>query len=95
VCSGPLLVQLAQPPPIAFAAIVDRALAALAAQGLSRELHWLRLFVAVQDGAPSSAEALLDNEAWPAGEAILRDHAWPAHDQMYTLRHFLVLVPRP
>jgi hypothetical protein len=73
--------------------LLDRLLEALRAEGLSRKVHGLRLFVAHQDGRLHTNEVLLDSETWPAGEAVVADSPAPLPDGMVAVRVFGLLVP--
>jgi hypothetical protein len=45
-----------------------------------------------RDGRAGS-EVLLDNEPWSEGQTILDAWQLPATDSMYSLRHFLFVIP--
>ncbi|WP_430387464.1 DUF6348 family protein [Dyella sp. 20L07] len=64
---------------------------ALQGQSLSAELHWVRLFYRRGDDGQVSAEALLDNEPWPAGDRVLSAQAWPQSGSGYSVRGFIAL----
>jgi hypothetical protein len=59
------------------AELVSDLRSALQNESLSPELHWVRLFYRRADDGQISTEALLDNEAWPAGDRVLTSLAWP------------------
>ena len=60
-------------------------------EALSAELHWIRLFYRRADDGSVLAEALLDNQPWPAGDRLLHQLAWPSSGQGYSARCFLAL----
>ena len=94
VCSGPLLRMWSQEPPLSYQPVLDGLKQKLLGAGLSQELHWVRVFVAVDNGKPMDAlDALLDNDPWQPGVEFVRNYPWPAAEQTYALRHFLMLVP--
>ncbi|HEX7814318.1 DUF6348 family protein [Dyella sp.] len=64
---------------------------ALGRESLSGELHWARLFYRRADDGSVVAEALLDNEPWPAGDRLLGQLAWPRTEQAYSARCFMAL----
>jgi hypothetical protein len=64
---------------------------ALRNESLSGVLHWIRLFYRrTQDGSVM-AEALLDNEPWPAGDRLLNQLIWPSTDKECSARCFIAL----
>ncbi|WP_266183374.1 DUF6348 family protein [Dyella humicola] len=67
---------------------------ALQNESLSPELHWVRLFHRRAEDGQVSAEALLDNEPWPAGDRLLASLAWPAAGAGYSVRGFVALDVR-
>jgi len=91
MCSGPLLRQWSDEPPLDFAALADAVRSALPA--LSVDLHWFSLFVAVDKGKPIAIEAQLDNASCAPVKELLVGWAWPHADKAYALRHFFMLVP--
>jgi hypothetical protein len=91
VCSGPLLQMWSQPPPFDFAALLEAMRAAL--PELSRELHWVRIFVAVDDGKLLGYDAMLDNQTYQPFVELLQRVPWPRAEKAYALRHFMMLVP--
>lgn len=90
---GPQLNYFANRPVPSAKPLLDRLLEALRAEGLSRKVHGLRLFVAHQDGRLHTNEVLLDSETWPAGEAVVADSPAPLPDGMVAVRVFGLLVP--
>ncbi|MBE1161130.1 DUF6348 family protein [Dyella acidiphila] len=64
---------------------------ALRNESLSSQLHWIRLFHRRADDGSVMAEALLDNEPWPAGDRLLSQLSWPAAEQGYSARCFIAL----
>jgi hypothetical protein len=64
---------------------------ALRNESLSGELHWIRLFHRRADDGLVVAEALLDNQPWPAGDRLLSGLAWPSTEQGYSARCFIAL----
>lgn len=65
--------------------------AALQNESLNPELHWVRLFYRRADDGAVTAEALLDNAAWPAGDQVLASLKWPAEATGYSVRGFVAL----
>lgn len=65
----------------------------LLAADLSREVHWVRTYLATNGTEMLGIDLLLDNQVWPPGEKLVREWAWPASEAYYALRHFFVLVP--
>lgn len=64
---------------------------ALGNEALSGELHWVRLFHRRADDGSVVAEALLDNQPWPAGDRMLSQLTWPSTEQGYSARCFIAL----
>jgi hypothetical protein len=91
LCSGSMLEMWASPPAMSYAALLDAIKAAL--PELSRELHWFRMFVAINEGKLLGHDALLDNEVYAPVVELLENWPWPASDKAYALRHFFALVP--
>jgi len=60
-------------------------------ESLSGELHWIRLFYRRADDGSVLAEALLDNQPWPAGDRLLHQLAWPVDGKGYSARCFIAL----
>ena len=61
---------------------------------LSPNLHWLRLYYAnVWDEEPI-IELLLDNETWADAELEITKLDWPKLNQFYSIRLFVILVPK-
>lgn len=92
VALGPLVQVGAAPPPDAFAGLVGRAKERVVARGLTREVHWLRLFHA-RSQRPTASEALFDGESWPELLADVEAWPFPPSDSWYSERCFFVLVP--
>ena len=61
---------------------------------LARDVHWLRTFYCKPGGGDTVVEVLLDNEDWAAGKTAVSQAIWPSSDYYYSLRNFIVLVPR-
>lgn len=91
-CLGPLLRMWSDTAP-GLGDFLDALRARVVAATLSREVHWLRTFVATDGARILGFDLLLDNDPWPPGVALLQGWPWPASDRTYALRHFLVLVP--
>ena len=64
--------------------------AAILAEPLGRDAHWVRAFAANLNGQ-MTFEALLDNEPWARGLASLRDAPWTRCDGYYSIRNFILL----
>lgn len=64
---------------------------ALGRESLSSELHWVRLFYRCDDEGSVVAEALLDNQPWPAGDDLLSRLTWAPTKQGYSARCFVAL----
>jgi hypothetical protein len=64
---------------------------ALRNEALIGQLHWIRLFHRRADDGTVMAEALLDNQPWPAGDRLLSQLNWPATDHGYSARCFIAL----
>jgi hypothetical protein len=64
---------------------------ALRNESLSGELHWIRLFHRRADDGSVVAEALLDNQPWPAGDRLLSQLVWPSTSSGYSARCFIAL----
>jgi len=92
-CLGPQLVMFAQSPARPAAELVDRILAALRAERLSREIHSLRVFTYHDNGALRTNEVLLDGQPWPAGEAVIGSAPAPVPDGPVAARLFGLAVP--
>ena len=56
-------------------------------------MHWLRLFIAYNDGQLQASEVLLDSEQWPGGEAVVGDSQAPVSEERVVVRIFGLLVP--
>lgn len=92
-CLGGQLVLYAREPVPDLGPLLDSIKEALRDVELSRAVHALRLYVCFNDGAMVGREALLDNEAWPAGDALVAGYDWPRADHLWGSRLFLLLVP--
>jgi hypothetical protein len=57
---------------------------------LGGDVHWFRFFFCNHAGE-FTVEALLDNEAWPAGENMLSAIPWEPSPGYYSVRLFLML----
>ena len=73
--------------------LLDQLLQALRAEPLTRKVHWLRLFIAYNDGQLQANEVLLDSEQWPGGEAVVADSQAPVSEERVAVRIFGLLVP--
>jgi hypothetical protein len=73
--------------------LVDQLLQALRAEPLTRKVHWLRLFIAYNDGQLQANEVLFDSEQWPGGEAVVADSQAPVSEERGAVRIFGLLVP--
>lgn len=93
VCLGPLLCLHEDAPEVDYAGFLDD-LRELALLDLTQETHWIRIFYMSDGTRRASAEALLDNDPWPAAQAILEAKAWPNIGSVYAYRHFLVLTAK-
>ncbi|WP_419906097.1 DUF6348 family protein [Hoeflea sp.] len=62
---------------------------------LAPEAHWLRTFYCNPGSSDAVVEVLLDNESWGPGESSVSQAQWTPSDYYYSLRNFLVLLPRP
>jgi hypothetical protein len=91
ICSGGVLRQFAQEPPVDLRALIEAIRDSL--PPLSRELHWCSVFVAIQNGELSGHQITLDSAPHAAGLEVARAWSWPQDDAFYTLRHFFMLVP--
>ncbi|TAL85274.1 MAG: hypothetical protein EPN74_08985 [Rhodanobacter sp.] len=93
---GPFMVRGSATVPLEIPAQAVAAIeVALKHEGLSPQLHWLRLVHrhATDDGG-CRCEALLDNQPWTAGTLALDSVAWPAADNDYSARCFVMLDVR-
>jgi hypothetical protein len=95
LCMGAHLLLYSNEPARDVGALLDELKTALAAVELSSKVHALRLFTCFNGDEQLAAEALLDNERWPAGEQILRAHPWPRGEKLWGSRLFLLLTPAP
>lgn len=59
----------------------------------TREVHWVRTYLATDGKQQLGLDMLVDNRPWPPGEKLAREWPWPVADAYYALRHFFVLVP--
>jgi uncharacterized protein DUF6348 len=94
VCLGPLLRLsfCADPlPDMLVGDLLDKLKNALLSN-LTRECHWLRFYYMRKASSCLAIECLLDNDTWAEGEKLLTDWNWP--DGFYSVRLFLVLLPR-
>ncbi|XRQ13824.1 DUF6348 family protein [Actinomadura welshii] len=90
---GPQLTMFTDRPAPSAEPLLERVQEALRAESLTREVHWLRLFVAYQDGRLLTNEVLLDNEPWPGGQAVTASSAAPLAEGNIAVRIFGLLVP--
>ena len=93
MCLGGQLVLYAKEPVPDVGPLLDSMKQALRDVPLSRAIHALRLYICFNEGEMVGREALLDNEAWPAGEALMEAYGWPQADHLWGSRLFLLLVP--
>ncbi|MEX1363663.1 MAG: DUF6348 family protein [Nannocystaceae bacterium] len=94
VCTGLLLRQRTVPDALDYGGLLDALRARWLQQPGSRSApHWLRVWHMVGPEGSIGAEVLLDGEPWEAGFEALRVDAWPVTGSMYSLRHFMVLLP--
>ncbi|RJL33238.1 DUF6348 family protein [Bailinhaonella thermotolerans] len=90
---GPQLNLFTDRPVPSAGPLLDRLIAALGAEPLTRRTHGLRLFTAHVDGRLQTNEVLLDNEPWAAGQAVVADAPPPLPEGMVAVRVFGLLVP--
>ncbi|MFE9103895.1 DUF6348 family protein [Actinomadura geliboluensis] len=90
---GAQLNMFADRPVPPAAPLLDGLLDALRSQPLTRQVHWMRFFVAHHNGQLQTNEVLLDGAAWPAGEAVAARSPAPLPDGRVAVRLFGLLVP--
>jgi Family of unknown function (DUF6348) len=60
---------------------------------ISRDTHWLRVFVSSFDDQQAPIEVLLDNEPWPEATELAKEFNWKLSKQYCSVRHFFVAIP--
>jgi hypothetical protein len=90
VCLGPLTLQGSPPEELEVGDLLDQVRDRLVLN-LSRQIHWVRLYVSRKVVGSPTSEALLDNVQWAAGLDLVESWNWPVGD--YSARLFLMLVP--
>ncbi len=95
VCEGRLLLAQGvqpEPTPTPYPEFYERLQQAFLATA-SREVHWVRVFLASHRRELIGAEVLLDNEPWAEGVALLTGQDWDCPDEFRSLRHFFIAFP--
>lgn len=93
ICDGPLLVHGGEAGSTTYTEFLQQ-LENLFLTSVSRDVHWVRVFVASFNGKLAGADALLDNKPWPEAAALLNSWDWDFPQKYRSLRHFFVAVPR-
>lgn len=57
------------------------------------DLHWIKVYIAMQPNGSIFAECRFDNEEWPDAARVLQSVAWPTVEGFVQFRQFLVLSP--
>jgi hypothetical protein len=94
LCSGLVIRRFSPPVVVNFASFLETLKELLLEQALSNQIHWFRTYAAIK-GKPTGGDALLDNQPLAAAEKLMLEWPWPANGgELYSLRHFLILVPK-
>jgi hypothetical protein len=91
ICDGPLIIHGGTSAPT-YAEFM-RQLEALFLTSVSRDVHWVRIFVGSFHGKQAGADALLDNEPWPEALSLLNSWSWDFPQEYRSLRHFFIALP--
>ena len=75
-------------------ALDNAMLAALQGAGLTRQIHFVRLFYSQSAGETDFVELMADNRNLPEAEAAVARLNWPKREHFYSLRRFVILVPQ-
>jgi hypothetical protein len=61
---------------------------------LEPRIHWARAFYGNVGDGSAVCEFLLDNESWKYAEDTLRTLDWAKADSYYSVRNFLIMLPK-
>jgi hypothetical protein len=92
ICDGPLLFHNTAATETAYPEFIQQ-LENLFLASASRDVHWVRVFLASFSGAQTGGEVLLDNQPWPEAVELLNSQQWDFPQEYRSLRHFFVALP--
>ena len=92
ICDGPLLFHNTAATKTAYPEFIQQ-LKNLFLASVSRDVHWVRVFLGSFHGKQTGGEVLLDNEPWPEAVALLNSQPWDFPQEYRSMRHFFIALP--
>lgn len=92
ICDGPLVFNNTAATKTSYPEFIKQ-LEDLFLASVSRDVHWVRVFLASSRGQQTGGEVLLDNQPWPEAVALLTRQQWDFPQEYRSLRHFFIALP--